>query len=103
MTASMAKAVAADGVTVNAVSPGTVHSETLDDRFREFASEHGVAKDAPWAEIERVALPMFAQVHVGRVVRLDEIADAIAFLASPIAGYITGMNLRIDGGMSPSL
>ena len=48
-------------------------------------------------------LPMFAQVPVGRVGRLDEIADAVAFLASPIAGYITGVNLRIDGGLLPSL
>jgi len=46
---------------------------------------------------------MFAQVPAGRVGRLDEISDAIAFLASPLAGYITGVNLRIDGGLSPSL
>jgi 3-oxoacyl-[acyl-carrier protein] reductase len=104
MTTSMAKEVAADGVTVNAVSPGTIHSSTLDSRFREVAAERGVAdKDAPWEVIERAVLPMFAQVPVGRVGRLDEIADAIAFLASPIAGYITGINLRIDGGLSPSL
>ncbi len=104
MTASMAKAVAADGVTVNAVSPGTIHSAALDARFRDVAAERGVAnRDAPWAEIERAVLPMFAQVPVGRVGRLDEIAAAIAFLASPIAGYITGVNLRIDGGLSPSL
>ncbi len=104
MTASMAKAVAADGVTVNAVSPGTIHSATLDNRFREVAAERGVAsKDAPWEDIERAVLPMFAQVPVGRVGRLDEIADAVAFLASPVASYITGINLRIDGGMSPSL
>lgn len=104
MTASMAKAVAADGVTVNAVSPGTIHSSTLDARFREVAQERGVAsKDAPWEEIERVVLPMFAQVPVGRVGRLDEIAAAVAFLASPIASYITGINLRIDGGLSPVL
>jgi 3-oxoacyl-[acyl-carrier protein] reductase len=104
MTASMAKAVAADGVTVNAVSPGTIHSSALDSRFREVAAERGVAdKDAPWQVIERAVLPMFAQVPLGRVGRLDEIADAIAFLASPLAGYITGVNLRIDGGLSPSL
>lgn len=46
---------------------------------------------------------MFAQVPVGRVGRLDEIADTIAFLASPLAGYNTGMNLQIDGGLWPSL
>jgi 3-oxoacyl-[acyl-carrier protein] reductase len=104
MTVSMAKAVASDGVTVNVVSPGTIHSSPLDVRFREVAAERGVAnQNAPWDEIERAVLPMFAQVPVGRVGRLDEIADAVAFLASPVAGYITGVNLRIDGGLLPSL
>ena len=104
MTASMAKAVAAEGITVNAISPGTIHSMALDTRFRQVAVERGVANmDAPWDVIERAVLPLFAQVPVGRVGRLDEISDAIAFLASPLAGYITGMNLRIDGGLSPSL
>jgi NAD(P)-dependent dehydrogenase (short-subunit alcohol dehydrogenase family) len=102
MTASMAKAVAAEGITVNAISPGTIHSATLEARFREVAEERGlVSKDAPWEEIERVVLPMFAQVPLGRVGRLDEIAAAVTFLASPIAGYITGVNLRVDGGLSP--
>ncbi|OZI20490.1 3-oxoacyl-ACP reductase [Bordetella genomosp. 9] len=104
MTASMAKAVAADGVTVNAISPGTIHSSTLDARFREVAEERGLcSKDAPWEEIERHVLPLFAQVPVGRVGQLEEIAAAVAFLASPVAGYITGTNLRVDGGLSPVL
>jgi NAD(P)-dependent dehydrogenase (short-subunit alcohol dehydrogenase family) len=104
MTASMAKAVAADGITVNAVSPGTIRSSTLEDRFREVAKERGLGdRDTPWKEIERSVLPLFAQVPLGRVGALDEIANAIAFLASPAAGYITGINLRIDGGLSPSL
>jgi 3-oxoacyl-[acyl-carrier protein] reductase len=103
MTASMAKAVAADGVTVNAVSPGTIHSATLDARFREVAAEQGLGEDAAWEDVERAVLPLFAQVPVGRVGRLDEIADVVAFLASPKAAYITGSNLRVDGGLSPSL
>ena len=104
MTASMAKAVAADGITVNAVSPGTIRSSTLEDRFREVAKERGLSdKDAPWKDVERAVLPMFALVPVGRVGELDEIANAIAFLASPAAGYITGINLRIDEGLSPNL
>ena len=104
MTVSMAKAVALDGVTVNAISPGTIHSATLDARFREVAGQRGVAnEDAAWDEIERAVLPMFAQVPIGRVGQLDEIAHAVAFLASPLASYITGVNLRIDGGLHPSL
>jgi 3-oxoacyl-[acyl-carrier protein] reductase len=104
MTASLAKAVAADGITVNAVSPGTIRSSTLEDRFREVAKARGFGDaGTPWEDIERAVLPMFAQVPVGRVGELEEIASAIAFLASPAAGYITGINLRIDGGLSPSL
>ena len=104
MTVSLAKAVAADGITVNAVSPGTIRSSTLEDRFREAAKERGLGDEGtPWKDVERAILPMFAQVPVGRVGELDEIANAIAFLASPLSGYITGTNLRIDGGLSPSL
>lgn len=103
MTSSLAKAVAADGVTVNAVSPGTIHSATLDQRFREVAKEQGLADDASWTEIEGAVLPRFAQVPVGRVGQLQEIADAVAFLASASAAYITGINLRVDGGMLPML
>ena len=104
MTVSLARAVAGDAVTVNAVSPGTIHSAALDTAFRRAAAERGVTDTAaPWAEVERVALSAFAQVPLGRVGRMEEIADAVAFLASPLSGYITGVNLRIDGGLSPSL
>jgi 3-oxoacyl-[acyl-carrier protein] reductase len=80
-----------------------VQGALRDARSREVATEHGLEKDVAWAEIERVVLPLFAQVPIGRVGALEEIADGIAFLASPVAAYITGINLRIDGGLSPSL
>jgi 3-oxoacyl-[acyl-carrier protein] reductase len=103
MTASLAKAVAMDGVTVNTVSPGTIHSVRLEEAFREAAVKQGLAANAPWTEIEQTALPMFAQVPMGRVGTLEEIADAISFLVGPRAGYITGANLRLDGGMWPGV
>lgn len=103
MTASMAKAVAADGVTVNTVSPGTIRSDRLEARFREVALARGLPDGATWEAIEQAVLPVFAQVPLGRVGTLDEIADAIAFLVSPRAAYITGVNLRLDGGMLPSI
>jgi len=40
---------------------------------------------------------------MGRVGRLDDLANAVAFLASPAASYITGVNLRVDGGVFPGL
>ena len=103
MSASLAKAVASERITVNSVSPGTILSGRLEAAFREAATERGLASDAPWNEVERSALPLFAAVPMGRVGTLDEIGDAVAFLVSPRAGYITGMNLRIDGGMWPGL
>lgn len=103
MTASLAKDVAKDGITANTVSPGILHSVRLDEAFREAAASAGTAIDAPWPEVEKAALSMFAQVPLGRVGTLEEIADAIAFLASPRAGYITGPNLRLDGGTWPGL
>jgi 3-oxoacyl-[acyl-carrier protein] reductase len=103
MTASLAKAVAAEGVTVNTVSPGTIHSAKLDMKFREVAAQRGIGPDASWEEVEQAALPLFAQVPAGRVGTLEEIADAICFLASPRAAYITGSNIRLDGGMLPTV
>lgn len=103
MTASMAKAVAADGVTVNTVSPGTIRSARLETRFREVAAARGLAADALWEVVEQAVLPTFAHVPVGRVGTLEEIADAVSFLVSPRAAYITGVNLRLDGGTLPSI
>ncbi|MGF7149781.1 NAD(P)-dependent dehydrogenase (short-subunit alcohol dehydrogenase family) [Sphingomonas zeicaulis] len=101
MTASMAKAFAAEGITVNAVSPGTIRSARLDEAFRSVASDQGIAaKDAAWEDVQRGVLPLFAQVPTGRVGEVEELADAVAFLASPRAGYITGVNLPVDGGFA---
>jgi 3-oxoacyl-[acyl-carrier protein] reductase len=54
-------------------------------------------------EIEHTVLPIFAQGPMARVGTLEEIADAVSFLVSPRSSYITGANLRLDGGMWPGL
>jgi NAD(P)-dependent dehydrogenase (short-subunit alcohol dehydrogenase family) len=53
--------------TVNTVSPGTIHSSSLDKAFRQTAKNIGLAYDARWEDIDRSVLPMFAQVPMGRV------------------------------------
>ncbi|WP_375462382.1 SDR family NAD(P)-dependent oxidoreductase [uncultured Methylobacterium sp.] len=104
LTKSLSKAAAGDGITVNAISPGTILTPKLEAAFRKMAGEKGwAAADAPWAEIERAVLPHVFDVPSGRVGLPEDIGKAVAFLCSPLAGYITGVDLHIDGGAMPAL
>jgi NAD(P)-dependent dehydrogenase (short-subunit alcohol dehydrogenase family) len=82
LTRTAARALAADGIRVNSVSPGFVATA--------MAAVHGPTDQLP---------PSLAtRVPAGRFAAADEIADAVAFLLSDQAGYITGADLRVDGG-----
>ncbi len=101
---SLAKAAASDGVTVNAVSPGTILTPKLEAAFRKMADANGWADGkAAWPAVERAVLPHVVQVPLGKVGSTDDIAHAVVFLCSPLAGYITGVNLRVDGRVLPTL
>ena len=82
MTKSLAKELASRGVTVNAVAPGFIETDMT-------AAMPEAAKTATLA-----AIPM------GRLGAAEDVAKAVAFLASDEAAYITGQVLAIDGGMS---
>lgn len=83
--------VAADGVTVNNVAPGW----TLTARQEEHAETRGrqVGKTK-----EEMVAGWASEVPAGRMARPEEIAAAVAFLASERASYITGVTLVVDGG-----
>ena len=80
-TKSLAREVGARGITVNAVAPGFIDT----DMTRGLADEH-----------KQVLLN---QIPLGRLGQPEEIAAAVAFLASPEAGYITGETISVNGGM----
>ncbi|MEO2168101.1 MAG: SDR family NAD(P)-dependent oxidoreductase [bacterium] len=82
LTKSLAGEVARYGITANAVCPGWVDTELI----------AGMDADARAAEESRIPLGRFASP--------EDIADAIAFLASDRAAYITGTTLVVDGGLT---
>ena len=88
--------VAPFGITVNNVLPGATHTARLTSLAQAKAQATG-------QQPEDILKAMAAKVPAGRVGQPEEIAHAIAFLCSPAAGYISGINLPVDGGRTPCL
>ncbi|HEU0175752.1 MAG TPA: SDR family NAD(P)-dependent oxidoreductase [Blastocatellia bacterium] len=95
-TVSLAKEFARFGITINTVSPGPIVTPAFERVARGVAEANGWGGD--WDEIEKRFVEESVSTSVGRAGRVEEIANAVAFLASPLAGFINGANLRIDGG-----
>jgi 3-oxoacyl-[acyl-carrier protein] reductase len=98
--ASWAKTLAGEvgqyGITVNNVLPGNAMTGRLQLLIRGRAVKEG--KSA-----EEVQLEMIKDIPAGKIGTAEDIAAAIAFLATPAAAYINGINLPVDGGKTPSL
>ncbi|MFE7034257.1 SDR family NAD(P)-dependent oxidoreductase [Streptomyces sp. NPDC057621] len=85
------------GVRVNAISPGTIDTPGLDAVVA--TQDVPDAADESAASGPSVTKAQFAaNVPLGRIGRADEVADAVAFLASGRSGFILGVNLYVDGG-----
>ncbi|MEK7222864.1 MAG: 3-oxoacyl-ACP reductase FabG [Pseudomonadota bacterium] len=80
-TKALAREVGSRNITVNAVAPGFIDTD--------------MTRALPDAQKEA----LLKQIPLGRLGRAEEIAQAVAFLASPQAGYITGTTLHVNGGM----
>ena len=81
LTKTAAREVASRGITVNAVAPGFIETdmtEVLPEKIKEASA---------------------AQIPLGKFGKAEDVANAVAFLTSEDAGYITGQVLHVDGGM----
>ncbi len=89
---TLAAEVAADGVTVNLVMPGVIHTGRIEELRRAKAERSGTTLESEIAATAK-AIP------AGRLGRPEELGALVAFLLSEKASYITGANIPVDGGM----
>jgi len=96
LTKALADLGTADGVRVNAINPGSIRTGRLENRIKRYEADHGLNEDEASERMAREA-------GIARFGMADEIARAVAFLASPFSAYIHGALLDVDGGQTKAL
>ena len=97
LTVSLAQGMKNDGVTINTVSPGAIITE----KQIEMGKEYGMGSTRE--EVEAALNGMMDGTPFGRMGSVKEVAAIVVFLASPLASYIHGANIRVDGGYVPTV
>jgi NAD(P)-dependent dehydrogenase (short-subunit alcohol dehydrogenase family) len=93
-SSGLAAAYAPRGVRVNAVNPGQTQTERLKGGLAAMAKADGISVDEALAHATK-------SVPLGRLAQPEEIANAVLFLASSKASYITGVVVAMDGASHP--
>lgn len=100
-TGALTRELAGTGITANVVSPGVILTPGLRTMFESRA--RAVGDGRAWEDLEPEVVADYAPNPVGRLGRPEDVASAVAFLASPLADDITGATLRVDGGITASV
>lgn len=96
LAVSLARDLKDSGVTSNIVAPGAILVPAVRELLETIAPQHGWGDT--WEDIERGCVRDMVPNDIGRLGRPDEIAAAVAYLASPYADYMSGATIRVDGG-----
>lgn len=95
---ALANELGSKGIRVNIVSPGVVRTPLMNEFVENIAQKSGSSFEETFQSIiDTVGVPL------GRMSEPEEIANTVAFLASSEAQYITGANISVDGGSSPTV
>jgi NAD(P)-dependent dehydrogenase (short-subunit alcohol dehydrogenase family) len=95
-TKVLANALGPKGITVNAINPGSTNTQRWDELIDITAKRRNLSREDAEAHLVR-------EVPLGRVVKVEDIADLAVFLASARAGMITGCAINVDGGRTRSI
>ena len=98
LSKSLSKAYASDGILVNTISPALTWTPLVEQIFTAQAEEQGIT-----LQEFRQAFVKESRIALGRPGTPEEVASAIVFLASEAASFITGTNVRVDGGTIASI
>ena len=102
MSSSLAKTLGHTGITVNTVSPGAILTPAVVHAFTDVAQQRGW-DISDWAEIERRFTTELIPIAVDHFGQPEDIGRMVALIASPLSGYMTGANYRVDGGQCRSI
>lgn len=101
MTCSLAKSLAGTGVTANSIAPGLIRTPMAEPMLKHYARQLDWGND--WDKIEQKVVEEYYINSSKRLGTPEDIAFAVAMLASPLASYINGATLRVDGGANPTI
>ena len=93
--ASIAAEFGRDNIRCNAVCPGSIRTQMQEETLSDFARWSGVSLEDAWKDAERCAL--------GRSAEPEEVADAMVYLASPMASYVSGIAMLVAGAANPGV